>query len=77
MKYKCECGKIHNFQAFRKQKRRWGGVSTWYQFFCREINDLIIIETSTYPRGITDLVCFSNKKYRRCFRLMTAEEYMS
>ena len=76
MKYKCRCGKTHNFKPFRKQKRSWGGVTSYYQYFCKDLDKLMILETTTYPNKLTSVLCPNVKKYNRLSRLLTSDEIM-
>ena len=77
MKYKCECGKSHNFIKFKKVKRTWNGVSSYYQYFCRDLDKLMVLETTTYPKSITNLLCRNDKKFKRLSKLMTSKEFMN
>jgi len=65
MKLKCECTDVHDFQCFKKYRTTFGGMTSHYQSFCKALNKLMIVTTSTYPQNITDALCPSPKKYRK------------
>jgi len=77
MKYKCDCGKTHDFRCFRRVRIQNMKIS-YYQFFCKELNKLMVLETKTFGSKTIRLVCsHSYKKLVRFSKLMTSDEYMA
>jgi len=75
MKCKCDCGNIHEFKCVRRVRIQNMKVS-YYQFFCRELNKLMVLETKTFGNKSIRLVCpHSRKKMVRFSKLMTSEQY--
>jgi len=77
LRRKCKCGEAHTFEMFKRWKTSYGGVSALYQFFCRKLNKLMFLATSTFPTKLTGMLCPSTalKKFCKTEIIVDSDSY--
>lgn len=77
MRRKCLCGKVHEFTRFRRFQTTFGGVTSHYQHFCRNLRKLMILTTTTFPAHSIMHLCPETvlKKFSKIESIVFSDEF--